>query len=119
MTRARDPFFADHQPQKSSVFSIFDDPSVTIGTSTAASFTQASIAYTVITTVYADPLHIGIRDQTSINRLMRRNLSIFISWSTNDEFWMRQTAGSSMTDMRSLLHGSMFNIPWSHSPSKG
>ena len=109
------PFFADYQPQNSSVLSFFDDLSWEDVYSSTWNFTEASISYTVMgyhVTNDDDPLYVKISaGQTIANRLLACNLQVDPLSSTLDDYWPG--------NMRTLCYGSIFNLIWQRPPQSG
>ena len=119
VSKAANPFFADYQPQNSSVFSFFDDLSIP---GQGTKYTQASISYTVVgyhTIDRNDPLFVDInyvKDQTFADRLARCSLSINNTLSGADSVFLNTASGATTNNMRTLCHGSLYGLTWSNPP---
>ena len=126
VSRAANPYFADYQPQNPSIFSIFDDLLSTVG-NVIFRYTQASISYTVLgyhTLDENDPLFIDSKfcsTQTFADRLSRCNLTVANQLNSDDSSFLAMTSAgaSEIANMRTLLQGSMYGLPWSNSPKEG
>ena len=125
VSRAANPYFADYQPQNSSLLSVFDDLSFTVGNATFR-YTQASINYTVLgyhTLDKNDPLFIesdNCPTQTFADRLSRCDLTVANQLNSDDISFLTMTAAeaSGIANMRTLLQGSMYGLPWINSPKE-
>ena len=115
VSQAADPFFADYQPQNGSVFSFFDDLSLSPDTM----FSDATVSYTVMgyhITDDNDPLHMDLTlNQTPMDRLTRCQLKVNPKTiaRSDDSDWLDHPFSGSY-NMRTLCHGSMFNISWTN-----
>ena len=131
VARSANPFFADFQPQNSSVFSFFDDMTTTLDHSpTRVKIRAAKISYTITgyhrSPATTDPLAMVLGPgQTALDRLAacRLHLNSTISLSSNDQTTLstQQTnagsAGNQQPEppikLRTLCSGTFSNIQYS------
>ena len=88
-------------------------------------FTQGMVSYTVLgyhTVEANDPLYLDtkyVSYQTFADRLIRCGLDINNAISDTDAAWLRITASQTSKNMRTLVHGTLLELPWSQSPVEG
>ncbi|KAG8527297.1 uncharacterized protein KY384_008041 [Bacidia gigantensis] len=119
VSRAANPFFADYQPQNASVFSFFDDLTVTVS-GQVCKFAEARVDYDVVgfhQDVASDPLHLDATlspPQAPSDRLNACTLGMSnIALTGDDTTWLDAKLNTNtQQNMRALSFGTFFSIQW-------
>ena len=118
VAKTANEYFADYQPQNSSVFSMFDDMTIRIGND-KWQLCDAKVSYTIVgwhSDWSTDPLYPPVDGQSASDRIKACSLSLDLDGINNPTQFTdpsKDNQISTLGGLKTFCHGSMFDVKFS------